>query len=290
MKSKRFELLDAVITAFLVIFALSIILPFWNVVVISFATQKEYMLRPLMMFPKTPSLESYRYLFRDGRILTGFGTTLKILVLGVPVNLFLTTSMAYGLSRTAFPFKKLLLGAVLLTMLFNGGIIPLYLVVKELGLTNSLWSVVLATGVNTFYRILMRSYFLSLPESLMESARLDGAGEWNILLRIVLPLSMPIMATITLFYAVDRWTEWYNGMIFLRKASLKPLQLVLREIILEAQTLAQAETSGASVEDPLFSNGMKMSAVVVTIVPVMCIFPVLQKHFVKGVMVGAIKS
>lgn len=124
----------------------------------------------------------------------------------------------------------------------------------------------------------------------MESARLDGAGEWNILLRIVLPLSMPIMATITLFYAVDRWNEWYNGMIFLRKASLKPLQLVLREIILEAQTLAQAETSGASVEDPLFSNGMKMSAVVVTIVPVMCIFPVLQKHFVKGVMVGAIKS
>lgn len=290
MKSKRFELLDTVITAFLVIFALSIILPFWNVVVISFATQKEYMLRPLMMFPKTPSLESYRYLFRDGRMLVGFGTTLKILVLGVPINLFLTTSMAYGLSRPAFPFKKFLLGTVLLTMLFNGGIIPLYLVVKELRLTNSLWSVVLATGVNTFYLILMRSYFLSLPESLMESARLDGAGEWNILLRIVLPLSMPIMATITLFYAVDRWNEWYNGMIFLRKASLKPLQLVLREIILEAQTLAQAETSGASVEDPLFSNGMKMSAVVVTIVPVMCIFPVLQKHFVKGVMVGAIKS
>jgi len=150
---------------------------------------------------------------------------------------------------------------------------------------------VFAYGINTFYMIIMLNFFSSLPEALFESAKIDGAGEWTILFRIILPLSMPIIATIILFYTVDRWNEWFNAMIFIRNPNLQPLQLVLRSIVLESQQLnAVSSKGGVLIDEQKFSNGLKMAAVVVTILPVMCVFPFLQKHFVKGVMVGAIKS
>ncbi|MEG1427595.1 MAG: carbohydrate ABC transporter permease, partial [Oscillospiraceae bacterium] len=159
----------------------------------------------------------------------------------------------------------------------------------SLGLTNTLWSVILSGGMNTFYMILMYNYFLSLPEALMESARLDGAGEWRILFRIVLPLSMPIIATILLFCSVDKWNEWFHAMIFIRKNDLQPLQLVLRSIVLDSQVL-DSQSAQVSIEEKNFTGGIKMAAVILTMVPVMCVFPFLQKHFTKGVMVGAIKA
>ena len=166
----------------------------------------------------------------------------------------------------------------------------MYLIMKQMKLTNTVWSVVLAYGINTFYMIIMRNYFSTLPESLMESAKLDGAGEWRTLISIVLPLSLPIMATITLFYAVDRWNEWYNAMIFIQRSGLQPLQLVLRAIVIESQVLDSYASADALIDAQKFSMGLKSSAVVVTMLPVMCVFPFLQKHFVKGVMVGAIKA
>ena len=161
----------------------------------------------------------------------------------------------------------------------------------KLGLTNSLGSVVFAYGINTFYMVIMRNFFSSLPVALVESAKIDGAGEWRILFRIILPLSMPIIATITLFYTVDRWNEWYNAMIFIKSPNMQPLQLVLRSIVLESQMMDKIAASGTAVIDKeRFVSGMKMAAVVVTMLPVMCVFPFLQKYFVKGVMVGAIKA
>jgi putative aldouronate transport system permease protein len=257
---------------------------------ISFSTQKEYADNPMMLFPKNPTLESYRALFADGRIGTGYWNTFKILILGLPLSLFLTTSMAYGLSRNKFPGKKLIFMLVLFTMIFNGGIVPLYLVMKDLHLTGNLWSVILAGSFSAFNLILMSNYFSSLPESLMESARLDGAGEWRILFSVVLPLSAPIVATITLFYGVAFWNGWYDAMIFLRKADQMPLQNVLRSIIMEAQVNASNATSVDAVGKQSFSMGMKMAAVFVTMVPIMCFFPMLQKHFAKGVLTGAIKT
>ena len=182
---------------------------------------------------------------------------------------------------------------VLFTMLFHGGFIALYLVMMTLNLTNTIWSVILAYGINTFYLIIMRSYFLSLPEALIESAKLDGAGEWRIMLQIILPLSKPIIATIALFYSVDRWNEWFNAMLFIRKPSMVPLQLVLRNIVIESVLITEAsEGAGAALEldKQIFPMGVKMGAVLVTMLPIMCIFPFLQKHFVKGVMIGAIKT
>lgn len=287
---KKYSMFDVVLCIILAIVVLSIIVPFINVVVISFTSQQEFLQTLILIFPKNPTLKNYYDLVKDGRILIGYRTTFLILLIGLPINLILTTSFAYGLSRKGFPGRKLIFYLVVFTMIFNGGVIPMYMLIKELKLTNSIWSVILAYGINTFYMIIMRNYFATLPESLIESAKLDGAGEWRILFSIILPLSMPIIATVTLFYSVDRWNEWYYSMIFIRNANLQPLQLILRSIVIDSQVRAHAASSGAVLEEFKFTNGLKMCAVIFTMLPVMCIFPFLQRYFVKGVLIGAIKS
>ena len=194
---KKLKISDILIALFLFLCALVVIIPFYNVAIISIAPEREYLTNPLMIFPKNPTLASYKELFADGRILTGYKTTLSILVFALPLGLFLTTSFAYGMSRPNYPGKKFIFYFVLFTMLFSGGIIPLYLLMRGLHLTNSIWSVILASLMSTYYMILMRSFFSSLPESLIESAKLDGASEWQIFFKIILPLSTPIIATIS---------------------------------------------------------------------------------------------
>jgi putative aldouronate transport system permease protein len=174
-------------------------------------------------------------------------------------------------------------------MIFQGGIVPLYLVVRSLNLTNTIWSVILTSGINTFYMLLIYNFFQTLPESLVESARLDGAGDWTILFRIIIPLSTPIIATMTLFFTVDKWNEWFNAMVFIRSGAIQPLQLVLRSIVLDSVTASQTATTVSLLERP-FPIGIKMAAVMLTMLPIMCIYPFLQKHFAKGMMIGAIKA
>lgn len=286
----RFDAVDIFVVILLTFWMFLIIIPFVNAISISFATQKEYVDNPLMLFPSQPTLQSYEMLCNDYRIWTGFRTSFLLVLVGVPLNMLLTTVLAYGTSRGDYPGKRIIIGGILFTMLFNGGIIPLYLQMKELGLTNTIWSVVLAGTVNVFYFVIMRNYFQSLPESLIESARLDGAGEGRILFHIILPLSKPIIATLTLFYLVDRWNEWYNALIFIRDTEMQPLQLVLRSIVMES-SIVNNVTSGAAMEQMKnFDMGVKMAAVIVTILPVMCVYPFLQKHFAQGVMVGAVKA
>lgn len=289
-KRKRFDAVDVLVVTLLTLWMLLIIIPFVNAIAISFATQKEYVDNPLMLFPSEPTLKSYELLFNDYRILTGFRTSFLIVLIGVPANMLLTTVLAYGTSRGDYPGKKIIISGILFTMLFNGGIIPLYLQMKEFHLTNTLWSVVLAGTVNVFYFVIMRNYFQSLPESLIESARLDGAGEWRVLGHIILPLSKPIIATLTLFYLVDRWNEWYNALIFIRDTEMQPLQLVLRSIVMESSIVNNVTSAAAMEQLQNFDMGTKMAAVIVTILPVMCVYPFLQKHFAQGVMVGAVKA
>ena len=289
-KIKRFDAVDVVVIILLTLWMLLIIIPFVNAIAISFATQKEYVDNPLMLFPAEPTLKSYELLFNDYRIWTGFRTSFLIVLIGVPANMLLTTVLAYGTSRGDYPGKKIIIGGILFTMLFNGGIIPLYLQMKEFHLTNTLWSVVLAGTVNVFYFVIMRNYFQSLPDSLIESARLDGAGEWRVLGYIILPLSKPIIATLTLFYLVDRWNEWYNALIFIRDTEMQPLQLVLRSIVMESSIVNNVTSAAAMEQLQNFDMGTKMAAVIVTIIPVMCVYPFLQKHFAQGVMVGAVKA
>ena len=288
MKKKQLSLADVLIVLAVGCLILIIIVPLVNAVAISFSTQREYLNHPLLLFPTAPTLENYRNLLADQRIATGFKTSLLIVCLGVPLNLFLTLSLAYGTSRPSFPGKKFILAAILFTMLFNGGILPLYMQMRELKLTNTIWSVVLASGVNVFYFVIARNFFCSIPQALVESAQLDGAGEWRILFSVILPLAKPIVATVALFCIVDRWNEWYNALIFIRSNDIVPLQVVLRSIVMESNISSSTSSMEAAARN--FDMGIKMAAVIVTTLPIMCIFPFLQKHFTKGVMVGAIKS
>lgn len=288
-KKRKITGTDLLIAFLLTVGAAAIIIPFWNVFVVSFATQKEYADHPLMLFPRNPTLESYRYLFRDSKIWRGYINTGKLLLMGLPLSMFLTTTMAYGLSRKNFPGRRLIIGLVVFTMIFNGGIVPMYLVMKQLKLTGTLWAVTFSTCFSVFNMILMMNYFDTIPDSLMESARLDGAGEWRILGSIVLPLSKPMMATVALFYGGSIWNEWYDAMIFLRKADMLPLQNVLRSIIQETEISTSATGSIAAMGGPRFDDGIKMAAVFLSMIPIMCFYPLLQKHFTKGIMVGAVK-
>jgi len=286
---KRRTIGDYVIPAVLVVWGLIVLFPFFSVVVISFTSETEYFKTPVLLFPKEPTLEAYKRIFDDGRIASGYLTTFKLLVMSLPLSLFLTTSFAYGMSRRGFPGRKIIFYFVLIAMIFDGGIIPLYMLMKDLHLVpNNLWAIVLASSMSTFYMILMHNFFKSLPDSLMESARIDGAGEWRILTKIVIPLSAPVLATITLFYTVDRWNEWFNPMIFLQKGDLHPLQLVLRSIVIDAQ-MDMVKTGDTIELASNFAMGVKTAAIMCTMLPVMLLFPFLQKHFVKGIMVGAVK-
>lgn len=290
MRNRKATTADFLIAGFLFLLILAVVVPFINTIAISFSTQREYLNTPLLLIPREPTLNNYINLLGDERISIGYLTSLKILLLGLPINLFLTVSLAYGTSRKSYPGKRLILGAILFTMLFNGGILPLYLQMRELHLTNTIWSVILASGINVFYFVLARNYFCSLPEALIESAQLDGAGEWRILFSIILPISKPILATITLFYMVDRWNEWYNALIFIRDTEMQPLQLVLRSIVMESSIVNNVTSAAAMEQMQNFDMGVKMAAVIVTILPVMCVYPFLQKHFAQGVMVGAVKA
>ncbi len=283
----RFQLIDFVILVLLCAAALMIVLPFVNVVAISLTTQKAYADTPLLLFPEVFTWENYQTLLDDGRIMIGYKTSTLLLLIAMPINMLLTVMIAYGLSRKGYPGRGFLLKFVVFTMLFNGGIVPLYLTVKSYGLIGSLWAVALCEGINTFYMIIVLNFFQSLPESLIESAKLDGAGELKIMWSIVLPLSKPALATIFLYYLVDRWNEWYYAMLMVRDTKRTPLQLVLRNIVLESQNLDNIVTE--SVELFTFSAGIKMGAVVVTVIPVMCVYPFLQKYFTKGIMIGAVK-
>lgn len=286
---KKLTAIDYVLFAILLLFAITIIVPFWNVLTVSFSTQKEATENPLMLFPSDPTLENYRYLVNDGKFVVGFKNTILLLLIGVPLALFLTTTMGYALSKRYFPGRKLILYLVTFTMIFNGGIVPTYLVLRQLGLIGSLWAVVFTNCFSVFNLILMINYFQTIPPALIESATLDGAGEGRTIVSIILPLSKPILATITLFYGVGYWNQWYDSMIFIRQANKLPLQNVLRSLIQNTEIVTSATSSLAALGQSQYSDGIKMAAVILTMIPVVCFFPLLQKHFTKGVMVGSIK-
>lgn len=287
--ARRFTGMDLALFLLLTLFALSIAIPFWNVLITSLSPQKAYADNPAALFPAEFSLESYRYLFRDGKIVQGLKNTLVLEMYGLPLSLFLTTTMAYALSHKGFPGRKAIIALTTFTMIFNGGIVPMYLVMKHLNLTSSIWSVVFSNCFSVYNMILMINYFQSLPPSLIESARLDGANEWCILGRIVLPMSKPILATIALFYGVGFWNQWYDSMIFLRKANMMPLQNVLRSIIQETEIRSSTTGSLSAMAQTQFTDGIKMAAVFLTLIPILCLYPLLQKYFVKGITVGAVK-
>jgi putative aldouronate transport system permease protein len=283
--------MDAILFLILTAFAITVVFPFYTSIIVSIMSEHEYLRNPFTLIPKNPDLSSYETLINQGNIINGYKNTLIHLALGMPLSMIMTCTLAYALSKRYFPGKNLLFIFIMITMVFGGGTVPAFLNIKELGLINSRWSVVLSNGIGTFYVILMMNYIQTLPTALFDSARIDGANEMTILTRVVLPLSKPILATVGLFYMVDKWNEWYGSMLYLNKASLYPLQLELKQIIANAQILDDVMMTDSMYRSmPTFSMGIKMAAVVLTMLPIMCVFPFLQKYFVKGVTLGAVKG
>ncbi|HNX62012.1 MAG TPA: carbohydrate ABC transporter permease [Candidatus Limiplasma sp.] len=287
-KKKKLDKAQIVIGIVMGIWALLILFPFYNAILASISTQREFSRNPLMLFPQEVTFSAYSYLMKATSLMTGYRNTLFFLALGVPFSMLITVSTAYVLSRPSFPGKKIYVFLVLFTMYFSGGMVPIYLLMKEMKLTNSLVGIVLLYGGNTFYAILIRNFFQSIPHEIEESAKIDGASEMLTFFRIILPLSVPILMTVILFLAVDRWNEWFNVMLMVRDSNKWTLQVILRNIVYT--TLDDMASRVVSVQKTYYSLSLKMAAIVLTMAPVMIFYPFTQRFFIKGIMIGSVKG
>lgn len=244
----------------------------------------------LLIKPLGLNFEAYKSVIKNPMILSGYANTLFILVVGVCINLVLTTFAAYFLSRKEnVMLQAPIMGLMLFTMFFSGGMIPAFINIKDLGLYNSLWSLILPGAISTYNLIIMRTSFMGIPASLEEAAYLDGAGHLSIIWNVVIPLSKAIIAVMVLYYGVAYWNSWFNASIYLNDRTKYPLQLVLREILLQNDTSTMSQGATAA-DDYSIAESIKYAVVVVSTLPILCIYPFLQKYFVKGVMVGAVKG
>lgn len=249
-----------------------------------FLTSKGLLLKPLGF-----SLASYKMVFKDPMIIRGFGNTLFVVAAGLAVNMLFTIVGAYVLSRKNAKLVRPANLMILFTMYFSGGMIPLYFVVKTLGLTNSLFSLIFPTAINTYNLIIMRSAFVSIPGAIEDSARVDGANHLVMLFRILVPLIVPTIMVIVLYYAVQHWNAWFNASIYLNDRTKFPLQLILREVLVSNDMSKM--TSGVGAADSIgVAETVKYAVMVVSTVPILCLYPFLQRYFVKGVMIGAVKG
>lgn len=236
-----------------------------------------------VVIPSEFTLDAYRQLLEEPAIPRAFGVTVFITVVGTAINMVLTTLMAYPLSRKDLPGRTIFLLAVLFTMMFSGGLIPTYLIVKATGLLDTIWAMIIPSAIWVFNVLIMKTFFEHLPQELIDSARVDGAGEFYILLRIVLPLSIPVMMTLGLFYAVGHWNEFFHAILYIRDQDLLPLQVVVRNIFQRSQSTENPEAALPTVT-------MQMAAVVVAAIPMILVYPFIQKHFQKGVLLGSVKG
>ncbi len=290
-KRRRFSLFSTLNYAFFVLISLVMLFPLWNVIVISLTDYREYVMNPLMLFPKQISWEAYNYIFSNNELLLALRVSVLTTLSGTAISMAVSVACAYALSKRHMPGRNLFLTLILFTMFFNGGIIPNFLLIKDLGMYDTFWALILPNAINTWYLIIMKNYFANLPEALEESARIDGANDLIILFRIVLPISMPIIATFLLFYGVDRWNEWWSAMMYINDTKKYPLQLMLRNLIVMNFSSASMATSYAQDNASFVAKeNIKMATAVVAVVPIAVVYPFLQKYFAKGVMVGAIKS
>ena len=245
--------------------------------------------RGFLLVPLGVNFDSYIAVFKNPLILTGFRNTLFVVIVGSAVNILMTFLAAYFLSRKKLLWKRFVMIMIVITMFFGGGMIPSYLVVVGLGLRNSLWSLIIPSAVSAFNIIVMRTAFMSIPESLEESAVLDGANDFTILFRIIVPLSLPVTAVMLLWYGVGHWNAWFQASLFLSNRKLFPLQLILREVLIQ-NTMDEMLVGTQNADRGQVAETIKYATIIVATIPILFVYPFLQKYFVKGVMIGALKG
>ena len=283
--STRIGPLDIIICVILGLFALSIIFPFYYLFIVSITPEEIYANNPTLLYTPQVTFEAYINVFKDQKIWNGLGITLILLFGGTAYQMFFTVITGYALSRQNWLGKNFVMNMILVTMFFGGGLIPYYILIRSLHMMDTIWVMIIPGAIDTFNMLLMRNYFASLPKELEESARVDGANDIQIFVKIFLPLSLPMLATVGLFFAVGNWNSWYNGMMFNHSQNIKTLQQVLQDVIM---------TSSSMIPNPhpdkINTESVKMAAIFFTIIPMMCFYPFLQRYFVKGIVVGAIKG
>ncbi|GAA3808325.1 carbohydrate ABC transporter permease [Sphaerisporangium flaviroseum] len=276
----------------LTLIVVSVLFPIYMVVLTSLSTQDTVTeAGGLVSIPGELSLGAYRELFAGGVVTRAVMVSLGVTGLGTAISLTTTVLAAYGLSRPGSLFHRPLLFMILLTFLFGPGIIPNYLLVSSLGLIDSYWSLILPSAVTAFNLVVMRAFFMNIPQEVTDSARIDGAGEWLILRRIVIPMSKGVIAVIGMFYAVGYWNSFFNAVLYLNDSAKWPLQVVLRQYVLQGQALVVGQTSNTIAGEALPpSLAIQMSIVTLALIPVLFIYPFVQRHFTKGVIIGAVKG
>ena len=283
--SSRFGGFDVFIFIILLIFALLIIFPFYYLFVVSITPQEIYANNPMVLWTPVVTFDAYDSVFHEQQIWGGLKITLILLIGGTLYQIFFTVITGYALSRNNWVGKNFVMNMIIVTMFFGGGLIPYYVLIRTLGMIDTIWVMIIPGAIDTFNMLLMRNYFASLPKELEESAKIDGANDIQIFVKIFLPLSLPMLATVGLFFAVGNWNSWYNGMLFNSSQSLKTLQQVLQDVVYTpASTIPNPNPAKINTES------IKMAAIFFTIVPMMLFYPFLQRYFVKGIVVGAIKG
>lgn len=286
---KRYSVFDVINILFMLCFLIVTIFPFIHMFSVS-TSKGIYVLRgEVVWFPKEFNLDMYAYLLRDGRLLKGMFNSIIYSSLGTVISLAVTSLGAYALSKKTFTFQKFFMLAILFTMIFSGGLIPTYLTVQKLGLTNTMWAMILPTAVSTWYLIIMRTFFQNMSVEIEEAAKIDGLNDFQVFMRVVIPLSLPLFATIGLFCVVRIWNDFFSALIYIRNPDLNPLQVFVRNIVLLDQI--GTESSGhRSADNYLNNESLNYAVILFSIFPILLVYPFLQKYYVQGVMIGSLKG
>lgn len=286
----KFTIIDLLIYIFFILISLTFLFPIVQQLAISISDSKELGHQAITVIPFGFNLDSYQMLFEDRNIVRYYFNTIKYASVGTFIMLNCTAMMAFPLTFRDFRGKKLVTILLAITMFFSGGLVPFYIAILRMGLIDTIWALVLPGAITAFTVIIFRTFFQSIPEGLKESAYIDGAGHFAVLYRIVLPLSKPLLATFALFSIVGHWNDFFNALIFLRDQRKQPVQLFLRRILV-LMDFREVEANPSLLElETINSRTIKAAAVIITIVPILCVYPFLQKYFTKGILVGALKS
>lgn len=273
--------------AFLTIFGITMLIPFVHIIAGSFSSSLAIKQGLVSILPVDFTFDNYKAVMADPTIWQSFSVTVFITVVGTFLNLLLTCLMAYALSKHDLKGRSLIMLLVLFTMIFQAPMIPSYLLVKSLGMLNTIWSVIVPGLISAFNMVIMISFFRNIPDGLLDSAKIDGCGEYRTLFQIVLPLSLPSLMTIGLFYAVGHWNSYFNAMMYIRDPNLHPLQLKLRRLIVESDVDSMMSSAIATMQS---AEGIKMASILFATLPILIVYPLIQKHFVKGSMLGSVKG
>lgn len=288
-KKQRINVVDVIIMLFIIGVAITCLVPFLYMIALSLSSNNAIISQKVSLWPVEFTLETYKTILSDVDMIYTLGYTIVLTIFYTIICMFLTICAAYPLTKKRLKGRDFVLTILVITMYFSGGLIPSYILVKNLDLMNSMWSLILPGAMSVFNLIILKTFFASLPESLEESASIDGCNELGILFRIILPLSMPSIATLSLFYAVDRWNGFQDALFYITDKNLYPMQLKLYQIITANQQLDTQQGEG-SVGAFIVPESLKAASVMFATVPILVVYPKLQKYFVEGVMTGAIKG